>query len=435
VSAVLLEPTVERQAEAIGERVMQGSRSGAYAVTHLGRHLFQPAGAFIASGPKAEKAWVQFVKAVIGFERRRNPGSLATVEASLRGVESLIGEANLSQEEASFLRRELEHHRAALLKQEQAAAEVAEKAAGAGRRAAPRRAGDMADIAAKIALGRVQNAFYDAVQRLGTLGTRLTAEERTLMKAYRQVSAAIGSEMEGGWKPAFDYLTANIDSVKAWKKEFDRLSALLAKAETPSEVEKLTRAFEAERKSGVHSKLKGLLGELFATHWQDWQLIKSGYKELAHAAARRLGPEWEPLSVAGQMFLGGRETWDEAILLVNRQKTPFEAKLFLAAQFKAAVESRAVDQTLADLIREAERSDLRAVLQGGGEEFFLLTPMPPGEKAYRWVLNAAGGAYPTGDIARLFEQGVKAHQQTLPVTLQGFNRLADALLSAAAAAL
>jgi hypothetical protein len=127
------------------------------------------------------------------------------------------------------------------------------------------------------------------------------------------------------------------------------------------------------------------------------------------------------------MYLGGQPVWDEAILLVREGTTPPEAMLFLAAQFKAAIEPDALAQTLNDMAREAVAKRLRIA---STETEYVLKALPEGVTTHRWVVNAVGGAFPARDIAALLRLRVQVKHLTLPVSVDEFDLVADYLIRA-----
>ena len=166
-------------------------------------------------------------------------------------------------------------------------------------------------------------AFLEEVAALAHGDAALSAAQRDFLVAYRQMSQVIGADLGGGWKQAIDFMLDNVEEVKAYRKELERLEAVIAKETDPAKLAHIRdRAYEAERKTGVHSQLKGLLGELYARRWKDWRLIKSGYMDIAKRLAAKLGSSWEAVPVTGRMFIGGDEVWDDAILLVRRGSVP-----------------------------------------------------------------------------------------------------------------
>jgi hypothetical protein len=285
------------------------------------------------------------------------------------------------------------------------------------------------NIARETALARLRVAFLDQIAALSHRAAVFKGADETFFLAYRKLATTLGADLDSGWKQAFEYMADNADAIRAYRTEIERLEAAIAKETDLDKLAQLRdKALPATRKSGVHSKLKGLLGELYVRRWRDWRLIKSSYLEVANRAARRLGKAWEAVPVTGGIFLGGAESWDEAILLVNRSRVPPEAKLFMAAQFKVAVEPRALQQTLNDIVREDASRSLRIVLADKTEEMFLLTPLPPDQVAHRWVANAAGGSVPLDDIAKLYEKQVQVQLQTMPISVDEFNVITDRLL-------
>lgn len=426
------EHVVTKQSAELLQRAAVGTAGGVFAVTHLGPRFAVSVVNFVTSSLDAERAYIRFARSSLNFERRRDLASRLILEKRTQQMDALVAKAGLKPEDVTILRKELENHRLALKRIDESGQMVSEKIAASNSLATVRRV-TRGDVTRDLLSARVRVGFLDMVSELSHAGRKASPKEMQFLVAYRKVSKVIGSELEGGWKKAIDYLIENAAEVKLYRNELERLEGVIAKEKDPEKLAHLTdRAFEAVRKRGVHNMLKGLLAELYSVRWKDWALQKSGYMEIATRLAGKLGKEWEAVPFNGNLFLGGQQAWDEAILLVRKGSHPPEAKLFLAAQIKAAIDPTALAQTLNDVAREAVSKDLRIVLADGREEWYLLTSLPQGVRSHRWVLNAAGGEFPKGDIAALFRSGVQVHQQTLPITLVEFNLLADRLLKACA---
>lgn len=424
---------VDRQAAEIVERAAAGTRTGTFSVAHLGPRFAGSLVSFALSSEAAERAYMRFVRASLSFERRRNAASDLALATRAIQLDDMLGKARLRAEEVAAIRKELKHYLLAVRQADENAVAAAGKVLAATRRGLSTRFASPADVVREELAAKAHVAFLDIVAGLSHAGAKATGAGMSFLVAYRKMAKELGADLGGGWKQAIDYLIENADQVKAYRRELERLEAAIARETDPAVLAHLRdKAFEAVRKSGVHSKLKGILGELYASRWRDWRLIKGGYMDLAERLAKRLGSDWGAVPVTGRIYLGGAESWDEAILLVRRGSNPPEAKLFLAGQFKVALEPNALQQTLNDIVREAATRDLRIVLADGREEWYLLSPLPQGVLSHRWVLNASGGTFPTADIAALFERSIQVHQQTLPITIDEFNLVADRLLKTVA---
>lgn len=421
---------VERQACEITERAAAASRTGVFSATHLGAKALPALVDFALSSPEAERAYMRFLRASLNFERRRDPAAQVRLAARALQLDELILKAPVKGDRVTLLRKELSHYlRTVQQVDEQAIAAAEQLVAALNKAAGLRQVVAGMNIARETALARLRVAFLDQIAALSHRAAVFKGADETFFRAYRKLATTLGADLDSGWKQAFEYMADNADAIRAYRAEIERLEAAIAKETDLDKLAQLRdKALPATRKSGVHSKLKGLLGELYVRRWRDWRLIKSSYLEVANRAARRLGKAWEAVPVTGGIFLGGAESWDEAILLVNRSRVPPEAKLFMAAQFKVAVEPRALQQTLNDIVREDASRSLRIVLADKTEEMFLLTPLPPDQVAHRWVANAAGGSVPLDDIAKLYEKQVQVQLQTMPISVDEFNVITDRLL-------
>ncbi len=430
---------VEKQAAEMMERAVAGARGGTFTVTHLGPRFEAALVNFLTSSAKAEESYVQFRRASMSFASRPDDAALAMLEAHVKQMDELLAKAGLSQQDTRSLRRLMWGHRISIRKLDKGGKALSEKLEAARVESLRhiQRVGRMiakteADIEADLLSSRLRIGVLGMVADLSHAGRVLTASEEKFSIAYRKLSRLLGVDLENGWKRATDYLVKNAGAVKLYRQELERLSGYIAKETDPATLARLQKAYEWTRKRGVHNKLKGLLGELYADRWADWQLMKSGYQDLAEQLAGKLGKEWSVLPVSGGMYLGPDEIWDEAILLVREGTGGQEAMLFMAGQVKVALVPDALNQTLNDITREALSTNLRVVLADGTERLFLLKPMPQGEKSYRWVLNAVGGGFPESHIAALQAKGVKVEQITMPISVDEFNLIADWLLKACA---
>jgi hypothetical protein len=422
--------TVARQAAEIVERSSIGAATGTFSVGHLGPALGGPLLRFALTSEAAERSFARFIRASFDFAQRRNAASELSLATRAIQLDDMLTKASLQAHEVAAIRKELQQHLLAVSQASPEAIAAAKKVLAATRRGLSTRFASRSDVTRDVLAAKAHVAFLDVVAALSHPAAKFNGgNDMSFLIAYRKMAAQIGADLDGGWRPAIEYLLRNAPQVKAYRQKLERLEAAIAKETDPAKLAHLRdKAFEAERKRGVHSKLKGILGELYASRWRDWRLIRGGYVDIAKRLARRLGSDWDVVPATGRIFLGGAESWDEAILLVRRGSNPPEAKLFLAGQIKVALDPDALQQTLKDIGREAGARDLRIVLADGHEEWFLLSPLPAGEVARRWVLSAAGGTFPRADIAALFERGVQVHQQTLPMTIDEFNLLADRLL-------
>jgi hypothetical protein len=427
------EQVVGRQSAEIVERTAVGIRTGTFAVSHLGRRLGSPLVRFALTSKAAEVAFDDFRKALSIFKLRRNDKSALALATSATLLDDMLGKAGLRADDVAAMRKELNHHYLTALQTNEEGIAAAERVLAANRRV--RSFVSKASVEVEVAAAKAYVKFLDVVAGLSHAGAKPTATDMAFLRAYREIDKVIGADLDGGWRPAIDYLLKNKEAVKAYRKELERLESVIAKETNQAKLEQLNKAFQAERKQGVHSVTKGkYLGEAYASRLPDWRLFRTSYMDLAkQVIARR--PElagFVATPVTGGMFLGPEEVWDEAILLLRRGSNIPEAKVFLARQVNVRVEPVTLSQTLKDISREASNRSLRIVRAEAPEEWYLLSPLPPGERTHRWVANALGGEFPKEDIAALYKRGVEVHQQPMPMTVDEFNLVTDYLIKAVA---
>ncbi|SFV04202.1 hypothetical protein SAMN05216350_11923 [Polaromonas sp. YR568] len=451
------------QAIQVLESMFHGLESGNFRSTRIGDPLLPAFTAFVRSSKSAAAAWHGLSNAATCHWKRMDKVSEFALKTQFSKVNRLIETAtSVSPADRKVLLAELDQYSVSLSRVMDEEAAAAAKAKGA--RARPRTAGaDIADInqrtaealldmqrklgagAAQQNAALVQRAFMGRMRQLETAGMALSGTDRILLTAHKKFSDAVGSSRQAEWTRVWSFLggtgkgAPTPGAIKAEIREFDRLAEGFAKSPDPDTQINLFKAMEAQKKSSIHSRLKGkILGEMFAQHWDDWKFHIDAYEDLAKDAARALGPEWSVLKVYGDLRLGSKEYLDQAILLVKerlaseRASSVPLAKLFLGVQVKVESVNSSLEQTLNDIVREAASSALEIERADGPNTLFRLIPSLPGETAHRWVLNAAESDFPDSELKRLIESRVTLHQNTMPMTLEEFNLLAHALMRAAA---
>jgi len=459
-------PVATRQAIEMLESTVSGLKSGHFRSTRIGDPLLPAFMAFVRSSAEAAAAWHRLSSAAKCHWKRLDQVSHFTLTAQLvRVTEMLDAAAGVTAADRLALRRELGQYLVSLGTVMDEEAQALARAQGS--RAAPRLARGsydslekravqaFADIQREMGLAmarkeaaRVQKAFMRHMRKLETSGTALSGTDHMLLTAYKKFSSQIDASRQAEWTRVWDFLAGNAkgapspEAIKAEIREFERLAQAFEKTRDPETQMNLFKAMEAAKKSPIHSSLKGkVLGEMFAQHWDDWILHMDAYEDLANEAATALGPGWKARKVYGNMRLGGKEYLDQAILLVNESlpattspSAPL-SKLFLGVQIKVESVNTSLEQTLADMVRETGSSILEIEGKDGTRTLFRLLPSLPGEKAHRWVLNAAESDFPDSALKKAIESRVTLRQQAMPMTLEEFNLLAHALMRAAADAL
>ena len=452
--------SAEATAQAIKmlENMVSGLETGIFRSTRIGDPLLPAFTAFVRSSRAAAAAWEALsVAARCHWNRLDEVSAFALESRFLHVMEILEGATTVSLVNRQALRQELLLYLVSLRGVMDEEARALAKVRGG--RAPARRAGvDLADIEkrtvqamvnlekevgagiARQKAALVQSAFMGRMRELETSGRVLSGTDRILLSAHKKFSNQLNSSRRAEWTRVWDFLTGNAkgastpEAIKAEIREFDRLTEAFARSRNPETQFNLFKAMEAEKKSAIHSRLKGkVLGEMFAQHWDDWKLLISSHEALAAKAAEAMGPGWKVLPVYGDMRLGSKEYLDQAILLVNEELASVPlAKLFLGVQIKVENINTSLEQTLGDMLREVGNSALEIERVGEPNTLFRLLPSLPGETAHRWVLNAAESDFPDSALRSVIESRVVLHQQTMPMTLEEFNLLAHALMRAAA---
>jgi hypothetical protein len=151
-------------------------------------------------------------------------------------------------------------------------------------------------------------------------------------------------------------------------------------------------------------------------------------------AAKRLGREYAVISVSGTIKLNGKETWDEAILIIKNAGAKGEAPeaiLHTAAQTKVERRISAVDQSIRDRLREGGLETYQPSLleiEGENAVAFVLRPNPEAVTVSRYLLHAEGGKVSKTAIQRLIAAGMSLEKLELDITIEQLNRIADHLI-------
>jgi hypothetical protein len=265
---------------------------------------------------------------------------------------------------------------------------------------------------------KLQSAVYGLIAKVG--------RGREFRQAFRTFHQVVKTD-EDALIEAFAYLFRNQQGVRAAR-------AALRK--------------NRESYMGYLRKLQGTLFEAYAARSRAWLSATGKKLREARELAATLGPGWKAIRVTGGLRIGGREAWDEAILIVRQQKdrTAGEAILFMAAQFKAEKQLSAIRQTIRDAAREADSltpyaeafsssPNVITAVKGGKELAFTLVPSPGGVPTYRYIVNTAGTAIDEQEMALLAQLGAVVEHLELGITAQGMTALADAFAKAALKAL
>lgn len=244
---------------------------------------------------------------------------------------------------------------------------------------------------------------------------KLSRAEAELLKDLRKFKRLVQISDTEAWHPVMKYLSDN-------GPEMQRATNGLTGKEAVKALE------------GYQRKLKGLLGEAYSLRSPAWIIRRKRHLKEAWKAARRLGPGYEVIKVAGEIKLNSRETWDEVILIVKKaggaDEVP-EAIVHTAAQTKVEKRLSAIDQIIRDRLRESGLSTYQpSLLEIEGQKFaFVLRPNPEGVSAFRYLLHAQGGRLSKTNVQRLADAGIAVDKLELDITIEQFNRLADHLIN------
>jgi hypothetical protein len=317
--------------------------------------------------------------------------------------------------------------------------------------------------ASAITKPKAGTAIYNAarsaeaakIQRVAVEGMRAAAADRStaakalVADAVDMMTSVIGPGHTEGWDPAFNYLAENIQRIKAVEDRYAAAVAKVGKGDGSLQAAQEELRAALEQRGGLHSKLKGLLGEAYASRCEEFLLIRDAFLDLArhraevlNAEAKRLGSSirWKAVTVKGDLKIGTREVWDEAVLLVQEVgpgvRRP-KAELVMAAQYKVERDVSALPQITRDVGREAGTADKAAVLsftdESGATFNYELSPSAPTRRPKRFFFNASGEKSVAGR-AEFAAGGTQAQQGKLKASIDQFNAVADQLLASVRAA-
>jgi hypothetical protein len=304
----------------------------------------------------------------------------------------------------------------------------------------------------------VRGAEASRLQAAASVRLRRAAADRGSAAAIEKsdaidrIGGVIGGAEGDGWQPAYEYLTTNAQAIAQAEQRYSAAIDALAKGQGPkAQLEKeLADALTARR--GFHSKLKGILGEAYASRCGEWLDLRDAFFELAthrvgqlNRAARRVDPDnpvlWEVVSAKGRLYIDSLEAWDEAVLIVERLRPGMNrlprAELVVAAQYKVEKRVSALKQIAHDAEREAGAPGAPAiftqVLENGAKRSYQLIPPAGTSQPTRFLFNAEGGTVSAAEVARFTQGKLRAQQGTLRASVGQFGLVADEMLAATAA--
>jgi hypothetical protein len=317
-----------------------------------------------------------------------------------------------------------------------------------------------ADASMAITRPKPGTAHYNAIrageaakiQREASERLRASALDRTTPAAIAKsdaidrITAVIGDAQTEGWNPAFEYLAENSEKIAGAERRYADAAAKVAKGGDAKAVKELEAA--AKSRDGYHSKVKGLLGEGYASQCKEFLDLREAFYDLAkhrvaelNRQARRLGTdvEWEVVLAKGTLKIDGKEAWDEAILIVEKLRPGLKrprAELVMAAQYKVEQRVSALAQIKDDVTREAGKLGTPAIfshtVEGGAQRNYVLMASDPTNRPTRFLFNAEGGSLSKQQIETFARGNVQAQQGTLRMSVDQFDTVADELLAATA---
>ena len=305
------------------------------------------------------------------------------------------------------------------------------------------------DAARSAEAAKIQRA---AVERMrAAAADRSTAAKAVVADAIDMLQSVIGPGHTEGWDAAFTYLADNIQQVKQVEERYAAALSGVAKGQDQMAAAEQELKAALQQRQGLHSKLKGLLGEAYASRCEEFRLIRDAFLDLArhrvdllNAEAKRLGSatRWKAVTVRGDLRIDGLEVWDEAVLIVEELgpgtgRLP-RAELVMAAQYKVERDVSALGQITRDVAREAGDVNRGALLsftgEGGATFRFNLMASAPTRRPKRFFFNASGEKSVAGRAA--FRAGqTQAQQGKLKASVDQFNAVADQLMASVPAAL
>lgn len=306
--------------------------------------------------------------------------------------------------------------------------------------------------AGTAAFEAAQSGTVAKVQRLGinrireALADRTTAVKARIAEAFDMLTSVIGPSHTEGWDAAWAYLAKNGQGISEAEEAYAGLLARAQKGESVADELKSAAA----RRNGYRSKVKGTLGEAYATRCSELADLRDAFFELAQHRVDELnklakrsssGRRWKVITAKGDIRIDGLEAWDEAVLIVEELRPGMtglpKAELVMAAQYKVEKEVSALNQIRRDAGREAGDVTHAAHFsypgEGGALLSYELLPSVPTRPAKRFLFHAAGEESILG--RKVFEAGdIEAQAASFKASLDQFNAVADELLASAAEA-
>lgn len=288
----------------------------------------------------------------------------------------------------------------------------------------------------------------EAASRMRATATRRgTPEELARATAVDRISQVVGPMEREGWRPVTEFLAEN--HVRIAQAERGYAAALETFKREPGAGTKAALARALNSRRGLHSQVKGALGEAYASRCAEWVDMREAFCDLAMRRAKALNKEarrrasstrWTTVTVRGRVLLDDKLAWDEAVLVIEELAPGMtrlrRAELVVAAQYKVEKRVSALEQVVRDVERERGAVPGSAMLSyqtaSGAMENFDLMPTGGAHRPTRIIFNADGGQLSSAQQAAAAAQ-VQFHRGILKASVAEFDAVADELMAAAAA--
>jgi len=310
--------------------------------------------------------------------------------------------------------------------------------------------------AGTVAYSAARSGTAARISRVASDRLRAAAADRSTAAATRAADAVdmmtsvIGPSHTEGWDAAFNSLAENLQRIKEVEERYVAAKAAVASGHGPiaAAQEELTKALE--QRQGLHSKLKGFLGEAYTSRCQEFLDLREAFEDLARhrvealnarARAVRSDVQWEVVPIRGDIKIDDLESWDEAVLIVEKLRPGMtglpRAQVVMTAQYKVEKRVSALNQITRDRPRElgdvTQAARLSFTDTSGARRAYQLLPSTPATQPKRFFFNASGEERLLG--RRRFQAGeIEAQQAKLKASIDQFNAVADELLASALAA-
>ncbi len=272
------------------------------------------------------------------------------------------------------------------------------------------------------------------IDRILELRLNAGPTEQGALLAFQALQTVLGHSPQS-WNRVLNYCVRNAKRIAEDARQLRDLMKDLRKLEPGSkDYEKALRQLRKAPSRFVWP-IRGNLGELFLSHWPQWRReLSKLLQEAENIAEREMGsPGWEAVPFSGNVRLGGKMTWDEGILLINRTKKPPRFALHTAAQVKIQRRVKGVDQIIADRSAEIGKSakvpELE-LLTNGTSEVFVYEKLPEHVSTHRYLFYPEEGKITAADIEKLKANKMQAQAVAMDISADDLEALAHQFMYA-----